>query len=43
MERLLELKADVLRDRLTRGIDEPRRAVAAYIRHFLRLYATGER
>ena len=42
MERLLELKADVLCDGHS-GIYEPRRAVSAYIRHFMRLYATGER
>jgi glyoxylase-like metal-dependent hydrolase (beta-lactamase superfamily II) len=42
MERLLELKADVLCDGHS-GTYRPRRAVAAYIRHFLRLYATGEK
>ncbi len=42
MERLLELGADVLCDGHT-GIYEPRRAVSAYIRHFIRLHATGER
>jgi len=39
MERLLALEADVLCDGHT-GIYEPRRAVSAYLRHFMRLYAT---
>jgi glyoxylase-like metal-dependent hydrolase (beta-lactamase superfamily II) len=42
MERLLDLKADVLCDGHS-GIYEPRRAVSAYIRHFMRLHAAGER
>ena len=42
MERLLELKADVLCDGHS-GIYESRRAVSAYIRHFVRLYAIGKR
>ena len=41
MERLLELEADVLCDGHS-GIYEPRRAVSAYIRHFLRLYNKGK-
>ncbi len=38
MERLLALEADVLCDGHS-GIYEPRRRVAAYIRHFMSLYA----
>ena len=38
MERLLALQADVLCDGHT-GVYEPRRAVSAYLRHFLRLYS----
>ena len=37
MEELLALKADVLCDGHS-GIYQPARAVAAYIRHFIRLY-----
>ncbi len=42
MEKLLALKADVLCDGHS-GIHQPARAVAAYIRHFMKLYGKGEK